>query len=1051
VAIKCPKCNAENPDTVKFCGDCGTQLISIKDIEVTETIEAPMEELTRGTTFAGRYEIIEELGKGGMGRVYRVEDKKTREELALKLIKPEISAEKKTIERFTNELRLAHKISHRNVCRMYHLGESKGTSYITMEYVPGEDLRSSIRRFGQLPIGKSISIAKQVCEGLDEAHRLGVVHRDLKSSNIMIDKEGNVRIMDFGIARSLEAKGITGAGVIIGTPEYMSPEQVEGKEVDQRSDIYSLGVILYEMVTGRVPFEGDTPFTIGMKHKGETPKDPKELNTQISDDLNNLILKCMEKEKDKRYQSAEDLNTELTNIEKGIPTTERIIPERKPLTSREITVQFSLKKLFIPTLIVIAVAVVGLILWQILPKKKVAPLIPSGKPSLAVMYFKNNTGDENYDTWRSALSDSIITDLSQSKYMNVLSGDRLYSILRKLDLLEAESYASEDLLKVAAEGGVNHILQGGLSKAGDIFRIDYTLQDIDTGEIVGSDRVEGKGEESIFSMVDELTRRIKTSFRLSTEEIASDIDKDVGKITTNSPEAFKYYSEGKKYHYQGDLRQGVRFYKMATEIDPEFAMAYRAMASAYSSLRSNSEMNKYFKKAFELSDRVSDRERYHIEGQFYSNKSEKTWDKAIDAFNKLLELYSDDWVGRVNLGIIYNERLEEFDKAIELFEVPVQNKVEAFHPYANLASVYWRKGMYDRSTIILENSLDIIGDNSVIRYYLARNYLYQGKYDLALAEADKSLSLDPALFRNFWIKGDSYLCKEDLVRAEKEFLKLLESDEKPAHLYGRERLEYLYIFQGMYEKSKEQAKLGLELAEILDETGWKSSLHLDLAYLHLKSKNIQAALEQCNKALSTAVEAENLRWERRALHTKGITYLQMNSLDEAQRTARELKELIERGMHKKAIRLYHHLMGFIELEMGNFSRAIDSFKKAISLLYPSSLLYTLFIDPLALAYYKSGDLEKAREEYERIIARPAGRLYYGDIYAKSFYMLGKIHEQQGDTAKAIEHYDKFLDLWKDADPGIAEVEDAKKMLAGLKEECPEALAFPSYTMVYHRE
>jgi Tol biopolymer transport system component/predicted Ser/Thr protein kinase len=323
---------------------------------------------------------MEELGYGGMGKVYKVFDKETDSKVALKLIRPEVAADKKTIERFRNELKVARDISHKHICRMYDLGREADNYFITMEYVSGEDLRGLIRRTKRLDIGTAISIAKQVCEGLAEAHRVGVVHRDLKPSNIMIDREGDAKIMDFGIARSLRTKGITGPGAVIGTPEYMSPEQVDGKEADQRADLYSLSIILYEMVTGTVPFEGETAFAVGLKQKSQPPENPKKLNPQIPDDLSRLILRGLEKDKEKRYQSAIEVLSELTRIEQGLPTTEKIVPKRKPLTSREITVKFRLKKLIIPAMAV-AVVALGVVLWIFLSKRQppTQPIVPSHK------------------------------------------------------------------------------------------------------------------------------------------------------------------------------------------------------------------------------------------------------------------------------------------------------------------------------------------------------------------------------------------------------------------------------------------------------------------------------------------------------------------------------------------------------------------------------------------------------------------------------------------------------------------------------------------------
>jgi len=823
--MKCPKCQSDNPDTKQFCGDCGTQLPSIKDIAVTETMETPKEELTTGSTFAGRYQIIEELGKGGMGRVYKVLDKEVNAKVALKLIKPEIASEKKTIERFRNELRVARDIAHKNVCRMYDLGREEGAYYITMEYVSGEDLKSFIRRSGVISVGKAISIANQVCEGLLEAHRLGVVHRDLKPQNIMIDKEGNARIMDFGIARSLRAKGITGSGVMIGTPEYMSPEQVDGKEADQRADIYSLGVILYEMVTGKVPFEGDTAFSIGVKQKSEIPRPPKDVNEQIPEDLNKVILKCMEKEKENRYQSVTELHSELMNLEKGIPTTERIVPTRKPLTSREITVQFSLKKLFIPALIVIAVVVIGLIIWQILPKQKVPPLVPSGKPSLAVMYFENNTGDEELDHWRKAIAELLITDLSQSKYITVLGRDSLYNILIQTNLLDTKSYSSEDIKEVATRGGVNHVLQGGFVKAGGTFRISYTLQEASSGKLLGSESMEGKGEESILSMIDGMTKKIKENFELSQEVIASDIDKDIGTITTNSPEAYKFYMEGATYHNNGDYKSAIQLYEKAVSLDPEFATAYRSLAMACGNLGFNAEARKYLQKSFELSDRVSDRERYRNEAEYYS-MSEKTYDKAIEAFKKLIEIYPDDRGGHNQLGLRYNN-LEEWDKALERFEYLRRNKIATQLNYSNLANTYQYKGMHKEAISVLAEYLSNFPDNFRVHYGLADIYLDMGNYELALAELEKAFSLNPTYYINFRDKGDIHLCMVDLVNAQQEYQRLLVEEDSLSKAWGLARMGFLRQLQGRFEESGKLYRQFLAMAENSGQRSWEEAILFD--------------------------------------------------------------------------------------------------------------------------------------------------------------------------------------------------------------------------------
>ena len=326
--MKCPHCSADNREDSRFCHQCATPLPTPVPGTLppdSPTLIAAFENLTRGTLFAGRYEIIEELGKGGMGSVYKAFDQKLREVVALKIIRPELGFNAAAVERFKTELKNARKIAHRHVCRLYDLGEAGLVQFISMEYIKKKNLKKFIRRAGPIGAGRAVAIARQAAEGLAEAHRMGVIHRDLKPQNIMVDRDGRARIMDFGLSRFIESTGMTGTGVMLGTPEYMSPEQVEVREIDARSDIYAMGVILFEMVTGHVPFEGQTPLAVAIKQKSEVPPDARETNPLVPEPLVRIIYRCLEKDPAKRFQSADELAEALGALEKDLPSIVREI------------------------------------------------------------------------------------------------------------------------------------------------------------------------------------------------------------------------------------------------------------------------------------------------------------------------------------------------------------------------------------------------------------------------------------------------------------------------------------------------------------------------------------------------------------------------------------------------------------------------------------------------------------------------------------------------------------------------------------------------------
>ena len=1034
MAVRCPKCLFENPPGSDLCGRCAATLPPPADKDrATKTFQtAVLRELATGTTFAGRYQVIEELGKGGMGRVYKVLDEKIKEKVALKLLKPEISADEEAIERFSNELRLARKISHRHVCRMFDLGEDQGTHYITMEYVPGEDLKSILRMMGQMSAAKAVLVGRQVCEGLAEAHRLGIVHRDLKPQNIMIDREGSVRIMDFGIARSLKVKGMTGAGVVIGTPEYMSPEQIEGQEVDHRSDIYSFGIILYEMMSGRVPFEGESFLSIAVRQKTEKPRSPRDFNPQIPGDIVRLILRCLEKDRAMRFQSAEEVLAELGRIEKGLPTTEKVLPSVKPSTAHEITVKFTPRRLAIPAAAFVVLIVAAIVGVRLLKHKGLVPA-PSGKPSLAVMYFENDTGDPGLDHWRKALPTLLVTDLSQSKYVNVLTSDELFDVLNRLGQLDAKSYSSKALKEIAARGGVNHILLGQLTKAGDSFRLSYTLKKFGSGETVGSGWVAGEGFASFYPMVDALTRKVKENLKLTRAEIAGDIDVELGRITTTSPEALLLYTQGREYHHKTENAKSIELMQKAVAIDPGFAMAYRSIFVSYSNSYMPAEAIKWLEKAMAVRDRVSDKERLLLEAEYYS-LSEQTDPKAIETYQKLLGIYPDDTFANTKLAFLYMG-YELWDKVIEHGQAAIRNRDRTYYPYNYLASAYLALGQLEKAKEAAELGILSIGENASLRMNSAEYYLYRRKFEEALKEIDKAIGLSPDAPLYRMVRGNLLLYQGDLAGATAEFQEILKSKDPGARAFYVYEMIALAVLQGKFIEALNLSGQVIRALEKMGEIASANAYRLGSAYILIRLGRLQEAGRECDRVLKDATEIAKWGLQRKALRAQGLIFAASNAEADARHAAGELAALIRQSLNPNEISKVDVVIGAIELQKGNWGAAIEHLKKAAGRLpheysFPDDE-HAIYFEPLALAYYNSGDLEKARGEYQKITVLTTGRFFCGDIYARSFYMLGRIAEQLGEKAAAREQYQKFLDLWKDADPGLPEFADAKARLAGL--------------------
>jgi len=753
VATKCPECNADNPDTKQFCGDCGTQLPASVEIfsSQTKTLLTPAKDPIKGTTFAGRYQFIEELGRGGMGVVYKAEDTKLKRTVALKFLPPELTHIPDVKERFMREAQAAAALDHPNICTVYEFDEAEEKTFISMAYVEGQSLREKLES-GPLDLDEALSIATQVAQGLQIAHKKGIVHRDIKSANIMVTEENQAKIMDFGLARMTGGTLITQEGTAMGTIAYMSPEQAQGEEVDLRTDLWSFGVVLYEMFGGQLPFKGEHDQAVVYSILNKKPKPLAELRSEIPVAIGQVVDKALEKDPEKRYQQIDELLDDLKSISAGIVPDEIKVRLRKAKLRRR-------KKAILYTCAAGLVVAMVAVAFNLFMGGRAEAI-----QSIAVLPFENLTGDAGKDYFVDGATDEVIGQLSKIGAWRVISR-RSVMHYKGVD---------KPLAEIARELNVDAVVEGTVYQTGESVRIGVKLIDVLPEErSLWADTCD-RPMTDVLIMYSEIASTIadKTQIDLTAEEITR-----LTSVSQVNPESYDACLKGRS-HLEKLTPEGIKiaqqYLDLALEIDPNNALAYVEIANVWGHRQQMRIVPPQeamplrmaaLEKALELDNTLAEAHRalggYRCWGEWDWEGAEKAFQQAIRLNPNLVSArrgYSHllCHIGRME------EALPHIEKALELD--PLSSPTHAFY---GVVLFYHRR--FDDAMGAFRTALDIEPFNWVALSGMCWIFYFKGKHDEAFAIYRKLCSDDAevtkALEEGFDKAGHkgAYLAVADLM------------------------------------------------------------------------------------------------------------------------------------------------------------------------------------------------------------------------------------------------------------------------------------------------